>query len=89
MKKNRNEAEGAKEYRNQKMIKKAVKKAKGGWIGTQCEESEISWNKNYPRKHTRPRGYKTFSMLNSAEHEILHAHKFENIKKLSLFLGSD
>ena len=24
---------------------------------------------------TRPRGYKTFSMLNSAEHEIYPAHK--------------
>ena len=28
-----------------------------------------------PFKHTRPRGYKTFSMLNSAEHEIYPAHK--------------
>ena len=24
---------------------------------------------------TRPRGYKTFSMLNSAEHEVYPAHK--------------
>ena len=38
---------------------------------------------------TRPHGYKTFFMLNSAEHEILNAHKSENIKKLSIFLGSD
>ena len=29
--------------------------------------------------HTRPLGYKTFSMLNSAEHEIYHAHKV-NVK---------
>ena len=27
-----------------------------------------------------PRGYKTFFMLNSAEHKILDAHKYENIK---------
>ena len=25
--------------------------------------------------HTRPRGYKTFFVLNSAEHEIYPAHK--------------
>ena len=28
-------------------------------------------------------------MLNSVEHEILNAHKYKNIKKLSFFLGSD
>ena len=28
-----------------------------------------------------PRGYKTFFMLNSAEHEILNTHKYENIKQ--------
>ena len=32
-----------------------------------------------------PRGYKTFFMLNSDEQEILNAHKFENIEKVSLF----
>ena len=36
-----------------------------------------------------PRGYKTFFMLNSAEHEILNAHKYKDIKKFGLFLGSD
>ena len=36
----------------------------------------------------RPRGYKTFYMLNSVEHEISDAHKYKNIKKLA-FLGSD
>ena len=30
-------------------------------------------------------GYKTFFMLNSAEHEILNTHKYENIKKFSIF----
>ena len=28
-------------------------------------------------------------MLNSAEHEILNAHKFKNIKKFSCFSGSN
>ena len=35
-----------------------------------------------------PRGFETFSMLSSVEHEILNAHKYINIKKLG-FLGSD
>ena len=37
------------------------------------------------------RGYKTFFMLNSVEHEILKAHKYmyKNIKKLSFFSDSD
>ena len=30
------------------------------------------------------RGYKTFFMLNSANHEIVNAHKYKNIKKLSI-----
>ena len=34
---------------------------------------------------TRPRGYKTFFVLNSVEHEILNAHKYKNIKKFDLF----
>ena len=28
-------------------------------------------------------------MLISAEHEILNAHKYENVKKLSFFSGTD
>ena len=35
--------------------------------------------------YTRPRGYKTFFVLNSVEHEILNAHKYKNIKKFGLF----
>ena len=31
------------------------------------------------------RGYKTFFMLNSTEHEILNAHKHKNIKKFGFF----
>ena len=33
----------------------------------------------------RPQGHKTFFMLNLAEHEILNAHKYENVKKFSIF----
>ena len=36
-------------------------------------------------KEIRLRGYKIFSMLNSLEHDILNAHKYKNIKKLSVF----
>ena len=36
-----------------------------------------------------PRGYKTFSMLNSVEHEILNAHKYKKYQEVRLFLGSD
>ena len=36
-------------------------------------------------QQTRPRGYKTFFMLNSDELEILNAHKYKNIKKFSIF----
>ena len=36
-----------------------------------------------------PRGYKTFFMLNSVEHEILNAHKYKNIKNFGPLLGPD
>ena len=35
-------------------------------------------------KQDWPQGNKTFFMLNSAEHEILNAHKYENIKKFNI-----
>ena len=37
------------------------------------------------RLEIRPRGYKTFFVLNSVEHEILNAHKYKNIKKFGIF----
>ena len=37
------------------------------------------------RGETRPRGYKTFFMLNSVEHEILNVHKYKNIEKFGFF----
>ena len=36
-------------------------------------------------KQTLPRGYKTFFMLTSVEHENSNAHKYKNIKKFRLF----
>ena len=36
-------------------------------------------------KANTTRGYKTFFMLNSAEHEILNAYKYKTIKKFSFF----
>ena len=33
----------------------------------------------------RARGYKTFLMLNSTEHDIFTANKYTNIKKFSFF----
>ena len=33
----------------------------------------------------RPRGYKTFFVLNSIVHEIINAHKYKNIKKFGFF----
>ena len=38
---------------------------------------------------TRPRGYKTFFMLNSIEHEILTAHKYKKYQEILHFSGSD
>ena len=42
-------------------------------------------NQSSHREITWPRGYKTFSMLNSVEHEILNAHKYKKIKKFGFF----
>ena len=43
--------------------------------GQSCHLGNVTW----------PRGYKTFFVLNSVEHEILNAHKYKNIKKFGLF----
>ena len=51
LKKKRYEAEGGKEYREAtKRIQEAVKKAKEGWISTQCEETESELNKNNSKR---------------------------------------
>ena len=38
-----------------------------------------------PQFLARARGYKTFFVLNSIEHEILIAHKYKNIMKFGFF----
>ena len=51
LKKKRYEAGGAKVYREaNRRIQKAVKKAKGYWIGAQCEEIETCLNKNNSKR---------------------------------------
>ena len=40
-------------------------------------------------QESRSKGYKTFSMLNSTEHEILNAHKHERYQEIQYLLGSD
>ena len=51
LKKKQYEAEGAKEYREaNRRIQKAVKIAKEGWIGAQCEEIESCLNKDNSKR---------------------------------------
>ena len=51
LKKKRYEEEGAKQYREaKKRIQKAVKKAKGDWIGAQCVEIETYLKKNNSKR---------------------------------------
>ena len=57
--------------------------SKGVWWGD--GKKVVGKSKTEIAHLIRPRGYKTFSMLNSAEHEILNAHKYKNIKKFSFF----
>ena len=47
-------------------------------IGTDLSEQTV-------KIQIRPRVYKKVFMLNSAEHEILYAHKYKNINKFSFF----
>ena len=42
---------------------------------TNSLDSDEMFMLNLSRIYTRPQGYKTFSVLNSAEHEIYPAHK--------------
>ena len=47
--------------------------------------TDISKYPLIPKDIIWARGYKTFFMLNSVEHEILNAHKYKNINKFSFF----
>ena len=46
----------------------------------------ISMILTFESQVSRPRGYKTFFMLNSVEHEILNAHKYKDIKIFGFFM---
>ena len=48
-------------------------------------EFEMKITGSFKSNEAWPRGYKTFFVLNSIEHEILTAHKYKYIKKFSLF----
>ena len=50
--------------------------------GIYCKKISCDWGKTYLWVLTRPRGYKTFFKLSSAEHEISTADKCLNGKKL-------
>ena len=49
-------------------------------VGNKCRNGHVV--------EIRPRCY-IFFVLNSAEHEILNAHTYKNIKKFSFFSGLD
>ena len=49
--------------------------------GVSCAKDWLSVDCGTILNEIWPRGYKTFFMLNSIEHEILNAHKYINIKK--------
>ena len=51
--------------------------------GHLSEQKLLPWK--CPKEAIWPRGYKTFFVLNSVEHEISNAHKYKNIKKFGLF----
>ena len=50
-----------------------------------CFRSIPVWPMDVVMMMNWPQGYKTFSILNSIEHEILNAHKCKNIEKFSFF----
>ena len=57
-------------------------------MGTCMQGNSVCSQKDfhlYWETKPRPRGYKTFFMLNSVEHEILNAHKYKKVKKFGCF----
>ena len=52
-------------------------------LSTQDFEDEYSGAP--PGSEPRPRGYKSFSILNSAEHEISNAHKYKISRHSAFF----
>ena len=55
----------------------------------QCTRRTKTGQQNQTNTETRTRGYKTFFMLNSVEHEILNAHKYKKNQEIQLFSDSD
>ena len=51
--------------------------------------AEMAENWSSQENYTWARGYKTFFMLNSGEHEILNAHKYKRYQEIQLFSDSD
>ena len=50
--------------------------------GSKPDTNHLNTKDDYKNKRqNRPRGYKTFFMLNSTEHEHLNAHKYKNFKR--------
>ena len=45
--------------------------------------------KKYIKTLITAQGYKTFFMLNSAEHEILNAYKYKRYQEMQLFSDSE
>ena len=58
------------------------------WKRTDLDKILLFWQGKVPCysriTQTWSQGYKTFFMLNSAEHEISSAHKYKTIKKFSI-----
>ena len=53
------------------------------------QSSKIETPKNYRKGNKPGPDVVKYFRLNSAEHEILNAHKYKNIKKYQHFSGSD
>ena len=45
-------------------------------------KSKFPFDTEFCDNSTRPRGYKTFFMLNSVQHEILNAHKYNKYQEM-------
>ena len=57
-------------------------KADGEWVLLQEKNSPLFILLPFP---IGPRGYKTFLMHNSVEHELLNAHKYKKYQEIRLF----
>ena len=65
------------------LLKRLRREENYKWQSYSVFQIKKIWN-HFPY-YSRARGYKTYFMLNSVEHEILNAHKYKSIKKFSFF----